>query len=210
MDQVEWFPSEKPHEFEVIRKVLVEHHHQKKTNRKTNNMKVLSILAVALLPRTVAELSFNLEGTQRALSGSGGLIGCWGQFSQEGACVEKIPDPDDATSDKVKFEPCDDMEPAQMWKFGPGRDDFDYYGLLYNMAGGCLAIRGDVGEGKNLKVQECDDGNAKQQWYSDGDSLHPNDYRWEFCASAASYPINPRDPVVLLSCDDTWSLDYSG
>lgn len=149
-----------------------------------------------------------MEGTQRKLYGSGGLSGCWGQFHQDEACVQKIVDPDDSTSDKVKFLPCDDMEPAQMWKFENEGDDFDHNGLVYSMAGGCLAIRGSVGEGKNLKVLDCDKANAKQQWYSDGDSLMPEDHQTVYCVSPKTYPIGSRDPVVLMSCEDTFSLDY--
>ena len=122
--------------------------------------------------------------------------------------MQKVSDPDDPTSDRVKFLPCDDMDPAQMWKFEKEGSNFDYNGLLYNMAGGCLAVRGDVGDGKNLKVLDCDKSNSKQHWYSDGDSLQPEDYRMVYCVSASTYPIGPRDPVVLLDCEDTFSLDY--
>lgn len=171
-------------------------------------MKILSVsILAAILPLATAELSFNLQSTQRKLWGSGGLNGCWGQFHQEGSCVQKVVDSDDPTSDKVKFVPCDKDEPAQMWKF-ENEENFEYNGLLHNMAGGCLAVRGDIGEGKNLKVLECDETSSKQQWHSDGDSLQLEDYQTVYCVSPNAYPIGSSDPVVLLSCEDTYSLDY--
>lgn len=173
-------------------------------------MKMFLTTCIALwLTRVVTGLRFDqYDGAQRALlDGDGGLNGCWGQFKQDGSCLQKILDPSDLTAYKVKFMPCNVMEPTQMWKFHNGMD-YEYYDLLYNMDGGCLAIRGDVGEGKNLKVMDCDRTKAKQQWYSDGDSLQPVDYQDTYCVSATSFPIAPRDPVVLLKCENAPSLDY--
>jgi hypothetical protein len=137
------------------------------------------------------------------------LTGCWYQFSQAGYCVTKIEDPTDATSDKVKFMPCDDTSPAQMWKFDKvdPNPNYMYGGLLFNMHGGCLAIRGNVVAGKNLKVVACNRNNAKLHWLSDGDSLLPRDYR-TFCVSPATKPIERRDRVILRACSLTDSLDY--
>jgi len=79
------------------------------------------------------------------------------------------------------------------------------------MNGGCLAVRGDIESGKNLKVIECNENDDKQLWWSDGDSLTllklaEESRESERCVQAESFPINERDPVVVSPlCSD--SLD---
>jgi hypothetical protein len=140
-----------------------------------------------------------------------GLHGCWDSFSQRDFCMEKVDDPADASSDKVTFQACDEMKPAQFWKFDRFIDDdtsLMYGGLLYNMAGGCLAIRGNYELGKNLKVVPCNRNDAKQHWLSDGDTLFPRDSR-DFCVSPPSSDvIKACDPAILRDCEDAYSLDY--
>jgi len=135
-------------------------------------------------------------------------FGYWGQFSQDGSCLEKVNDPTDETSDKVKFALCEEGNRAQLWKFENENGDeklsiietlrstsnnstgggFLYDGLVYNKAGGCLAIRGNVEEMKNLKVLVCNKNNAQQNWVSDGDSLSPRDSQ-QFCVSSVPSDI---------------------
>ena len=176
-------------------------------------MKLISLALALSVSSVAADLHFQPrpQGSQRSLLRAGDLNGLWGQFATEGFCVEKIEDPGDSTSDKVKFTPCDNTNPAQMWKFDNFNEDNYpdvYTGLLYNMEGGCLAIRGTVELGKNLKVLECDRNNAKQHWTADGDTLMPRDNK-EFCVTLATYPIGDKDPVVLADCaEGTMSLDY--
>ena len=133
----------------------------------------------------------------------------FGPMSQAGFCVQKIDDPADPTSDKVKFLPCDETVAAQMWRFSKTDHPSPKYmkgGLITNKEGGCLAIRGDVTEGKNLKVLECDTNNPKHHWLSTGDNVLPRDYR-KYCAAPGIEPIKPRTAVVLYDCEDTSSLD---
>ena len=188
-------------------------------------MKFFSTFALAcILPVATAELEFlpiptpDLEfsddgNSHRNLWGQGGIIGCWGQFHQLGFCVEKVPDPLDATADNVKFLPCDNREPKQMWRFqNPGTEENWYRtGLVYNMDGGCLAIRGPPQSGKWLKVMACNESNNKQLWWGDGDSVttlesQGKDFTKWLCVQAATFPIKTRDPVVLTSLCST-SLD---
>lgn len=179
-----------------------------------------SFLTILFLPLVTSELSFTpvlqqqdrQQQQHRSLRGNEGLNGLWGQFHQFGFCVEKIDDPSDDTSDKVKFSPCDSWEPKQMWKFENEYEYWNYTGLVYNMDGGrCLTVRGTVEAGKNLKVMDCNPYNNKQQWWSDGDSLtllETQDLEWDnwLCVQAEQFPIHNRDPVVLTECSD--SLDY--
>ena len=132
----------------------------------------------------------------------------YGQLSQAGFCVQKVDDVLDPTSDKAKFLPCDDRNPAQMWKFSKANPNpnFERGGLLTNKEGGCLAIRGDVMDGKNLKVLDCEKNNPKHHWLSTGDNILPRDYR-KYCVAPAVLPVKPRTAVVLYDCDDTASLD---
>jgi hypothetical protein len=144
------------------------------------------------------------------IASGNGLRGCWSSFSQGGYCMEKIDDTVDTTSDKVKFLTCNAMKPAQFWKFDKTIDDSTnnlYGGLIYNMAGGCLAIRGPYVDGKNLKVLDCNRNNPRQHWLSDGDTLFPRDSKG-FCVSPPSNPIKAGDIAVLRDCEDTFSLDY--
>ena len=181
--------------------------------------------ALSVIATATAELEFRPhEGNnaRRALFRGNDLKGCWGNFHQDGFCVEKIVDPDDTGSDKVKMTPCDGTNPAQMWKFDKNDEnagDFlPHYGLVYNMEGGCLGIRGSVVAGKNVKVFECDRNNPKQHWKSDGDSVAPRDYK-DLCLNPAGrqrldddgdddYTVENKDPVAVVDCEDTNSLDY--
>ena len=167
-----------------------------------------SMAVVAFLSVAGAQVVFKPQKNSRRLRGNEGLNGLWGNLHQYGSCVQKISDPEDTTSDKVKFVPCDDWEPAQMWKFEEEVPYWNYTGLLYNMGGGCLAIRGDVEAGKNLKVLACDTNSAKQQWWADGDSLTPSENPDNLCVSSQREPIEPQDAVVLVDCWETGSLDY--
>lgn len=171
----------------------------------------MSVACAAGLNYNPAEANENGDSNRvlQVASGSG-LRGCWSTFSQAGFCMEKVDDAADATSDKVIFLTCDDMKPAQFWKFDKTTDDgtsFMYGGLLYNMAGGCLAIRGSFAVGRNVKVVACNRNNAKQHWLSDGDTLFPRDNR-EFCVSPVSNPIKAGQTAVIRDCEDTYSLDY--
>ena len=132
----------------------------------------------------------------------------YGQLSQSGFCVQKVDDPSDPTSNKVKFLPCDDTNQAQMWKFSKTdpNPNFERGGLLTNKEGGCLAIRGDVTSGKNLKVLDCDRNNPKNHWLSTGDNVLPREYR-KYCVAPEVQPVKPRTAVVLYDCEDTASLD---
>ena len=127
-------------------------------------------------------------------------------------CLEMIEDTIDTSSNKVEFMPCDDTAPSQMWKFDQDpafNQNYQWGGLVYNMAGGCLAVVGPVQEGKNLKVVNCGRNNAQQHWLSDGDSLLPRDTR-SLCVASEVYPIGERGAVVLKECDDMAdSLDYN-
>ena len=202
-------------------------------NDKVNNMKLFpTFLALAIsfslvdaaklrynyaMPRTNEGDSEDDTDESRRMQVGGGccgttLRGYWSDFSQQDFCLERVEDVA-SNDDKVKFLPCNETNPAQMWKFdvtpfdgNPG-DLFMYSGLLYNMVNGCLAYRGDVELEKNLKVVVCDKNSAKQQWKSDGDTLFLRDYP-DFCVSPLTHPIKARDPVVLLDCATTYSLDY--
>ena len=138
--------------------------------------------------------------------------GCWWQFHYYHGdyCVEKIDDPGDKTSDKVKFTRCDDTNPGQMWKFDKEypNDRFKHGGLLYNMKGGCLAIRGNVEEGKNLKVVDCNRNNAKQHWLSDGDTLFLRDNRDCCVGTEDHHAISDHGRVCLCHCHGRTFLDY--
>jgi hypothetical protein len=177
-----------------------------------SRMKIIS-LAFALSVSAVAatELRFQPQSSQgqRSLFRMGDLNGLWGQFATDDYCVEKIADGGDTESDKVKFTPCDNTNPAQMWKFDVHKgNDFLYTGLLYNMEGGCLAIRGTAALEKNLKVLECNRNSAKQHWEADGDTMWPRDNP-EFCVTSGTFPINFKAPVVLVDCEaGVYSLDY--
>lgn len=176
-------------------------------------MKALSILAL-LMTRAAAELYFDLAARTLAARCSANYSKeCWGQFHQDGFCMQKIPDPHDDISDKVKFLPCRDDVPAQMWQFESVERGY-LNGLLYNRVGGCLAILGTIRKGKNLKVVQCDASKSKQQWWSDGDSLNPFGYQPipnrnpTYCVSPKSDPIKQRDAVILKDCGEAFSLDY--
>jgi Ricin-type beta-trefoil lectin domain len=180
----------------------------------------LALVAVTMSVAGAAGLHYNpheanedRDTNLRALqvtSGSG-LKGCWSSISQFGFCVDKVDDPADTTSDQVKFLACNNMKRTQFWKFDKFIDDDTpnkYGGLLYNMAGGCLAIRGDYETGKNLKVMTCNRNNPKQHWISDGEFFSPRDSRG-FCVSSPGDVIKARDPVILIACSDTtYSFDY--
>ena len=70
--------------------------------------------ALSVIATATAELEFRPhegDNARRALFRGNDLRGCWGNFHQDGFCVEKIVDPDDTGSDKVKMTPCDGTNP---------------------------------------------------------------------------------------------------
>jgi hypothetical protein len=127
--------------------------------------------------------------------------------------MTKVSNPQDGdVTSKVKFVACDwyYADPTQMWRFeGVGPKDYKYAGLLFNRAGGCLAVRGEIKLGKNLRVMECDNDDLAQQWIGDGESLWPRSNR-DLCVNAITFPIRNRDPARLVDCDMSWSLDSYG
>ena len=149
--------------------------------------------------------------TRRSLRVNEDLKGTWGSLGLGGTgfCMEKIVDTTDTASDKVKFSHCDGTNPSQMWKFDKyGDGSFDPSGLVYNMDGGCLGIRGDYEQGKNLEILGCDRNNAKQHWVLAGDDLRARDER-ELCVTDHSEygELSNKDPVVLEDCGGM-SMDY--
>jgi hypothetical protein len=176
-------------------------------------------VAAVFVSLTAAELSFtevpsnNLRRGLRGNSGSNGegLTGYWGQFHHLNFVCKRLPTW--RIQPPIRSNSCPVIEPKQMWRFQDEGEHWNRTGLVYNMDGGCLGVRGDVAEGKNLKVLECDQNNAKQQWWTDGDSLELLEQRANYddwnnflCVEAETHPIKPKDPAVFSDCSD--SLDY--
>jgi hypothetical protein len=154
-----------------------------------------------------ADETNQLRGGARGLTWKG-----WGYFVMDGdeECLTKVPNPQDTDVSKVKFLPCDwyYSDRNQMWRFeGEADINCEYSGLLFNRDGGCLAVRGEIKLGKNLRVMECDNNELAQQWIADGDVLWPSSNR-DLCVNAVTFPIRNRDPARLVDCDTSWSLDF--